>query len=106
MAWQCPPVSVNDQRRIHTPSVVFRHLSSNPAGNGYATEGVLDLYLREAVSSDGQRPPKGLHTNKTGEHAHKHDARPPPLKKREREREREKKSSVSSQTILILHVLA
>ena len=36
----------------------------NPARFGYATEGALDLYLRAAVHRRGQRPPKGLGTDK------------------------------------------
>ena len=58
---------------IHTPSIAFMHLpkkkkrKKKKAKFGYATEGALDLYIRAAVHRRGQRPPKGLGTDKTVE---------------------------------------
>ena len=53
--------------RKKTPSITFQHLPPNSARFSYATEGALDLYLRAAVHRRGQRPPKGLGTDKTVE---------------------------------------
>ena len=47
--------------------LAFRHLPPNSARTGYATQGAFDLYLRAAVHRRGQRPPKGLGSNKTVE---------------------------------------
>ena len=57
--WRTWPTPIRVQ---HTPSIAFRHLPPNSARYSYATEGALALYLRR-----GQRPPKGLGTDKTVE---------------------------------------
>ena len=48
----------------HSASIAFRHLPPNSARIGYATAWST-LYLCAAVSRRGQRPPKGVGTNKT-----------------------------------------
>ena len=54
------------QLSVHTPSIAFRHLPPDSARFSYATEWGT-LYLRAAIHRRGQRPPKGLGTDKTVE---------------------------------------
>ena len=81
----------------HTPSIAFRHLPRNSAKFGYATEGVLGLYLylRAAVHRCCHRPPKGLGSNNydcgsslAPKHARKHETHSPRVKKRKKKKKK------------------
>ena len=79
------------QAASHTSSIAFRHLPPNSARTGYSTEGARTLYLRAAVHRRGQRPSKGLGTNKTGysiasKHARKHEMDAPGVKKKRKKK--------------------
>ena len=85
------------QAVLHTPSIAFRHLPPNSVRFGYATEGVLGLYLylRAAVHRCCHRPPKGLGSNNydcgsslAPKHARKHETHPPRVKKKKKEKEK------------------
>ena len=51
----------------HTPSIAFRHHLPNSARFSYATEEVLFIFAQLLVQRRGQRPQKGLDTDKTVE---------------------------------------
>ena len=52
---------------VDPPSIAFWHLPPNSARSGYATEGALFISTQLSTDAAGQRPPKGLGTNKTVE---------------------------------------
>ena len=71
---RCDAIESVDERHdaSHASSIAFRHLPSNSASIGYATEGRGTLYLRVTVHRRCQRPPKGLGTNHTPSIAFRH----------------------------------
>ena len=72
------------QHQCHAPCLAFRHLPPNSARTGYASERAL--FISAQLSTDTQRPPECLGTNKTvigniaSKHAREHEARPPKVK--------------------------